>query len=206
MRSSLDSRPGCERHDAMVNHMQHWQVGELLPQQEEQGVKVVNELWEEVPPGHVQCIHAIIGIWNRSHSSIRDIILSLCEHLSSPQADRASCSGQSARSWPSWARSRGWAASAASYTQSESWWCHRAACPSWTWAQLFWKQADITPIQPLFYSIQLAWWCSSTRGRQRLWARVRTSGTNHQPWHHQLCLQGPHSMSSYLGSRSSTNK
>ena len=72
LRSSLDSRPGCERHDAMVNNMQHWQVGELLPQQEEQGVKVVNELWEEVPPGHVQCIHAIIGIWNRSHSSIRE--------------------------------------------------------------------------------------------------------------------------------------
>ena len=59
---SLDAWPGSQRHDAMVNHVKHGQVSELLPQQEEQRVKVVNELGEEIPPGHVQCKHSIIGI------------------------------------------------------------------------------------------------------------------------------------------------
>ena len=76
------------------------------------------------------------------------------ENLSSPQADTASCSAQSARTGRSSARSRGWAASAGGCTQSVSGWCHTAACPSWTWDQLPWKQAEITwnSLQPsLFY-------------------------------------------------------
>ena len=51
----------------MVNHVKHGQVSELLPQQEEQRVEVVNELREEIPPGHVQCKHSIIGIY-KNHS------------------------------------------------------------------------------------------------------------------------------------------
>ena len=143
----LDPWPGCERHDAMVDHVEHGQVTELLPQQKEQGVKVVNKLGEEIPPSHVQCIHCLIGLWNKCYSFKTDLIISQPPYLSSPQADRASCTSLTARSWPSSARSRGWAGSAAGCTQSGSWWCHRVPCLSWTWVQLSWKQANIASSQ-----------------------------------------------------------
>ena len=47
----LDPGPGGERHDAVMDHVQCRQVGELLTAQEEEGVDEVDELGEEVP-GH----------------------------------------------------------------------------------------------------------------------------------------------------------
>jgi hypothetical protein len=38
----------------VVDHVQGGQVGELLPQHEEEGVEEVHKLGDEVPPGHVQ--------------------------------------------------------------------------------------------------------------------------------------------------------
>ena len=44
----------------MVHHVQGRQVGELLPQHEEDGVQVVDVLAEEVPPRHVQRVVAVL--------------------------------------------------------------------------------------------------------------------------------------------------
>jgi len=40
----LDSRPSSERHDAVVDHVEGGQVGELSSQQEQEGVYEVNVL------------------------------------------------------------------------------------------------------------------------------------------------------------------
>ena len=40
-------------------------------------------------------------------------------------------------------------------------------------------------------SCEPAWWCSSRGGRRRPWARARTWGTSHQPWH-QICHHHHH--------------
>ncbi len=53
----LDPPPGGEGHDTMMNDMKHGEMGELLPQHEEDGVQVIDVLAEEIPPGHIQgCI------------------------------------------------------------------------------------------------------------------------------------------------------
>ena len=39
----LDPGPGGERHDAVVDHVEGGQVAELLTEEEQEGVKVVNE-------------------------------------------------------------------------------------------------------------------------------------------------------------------
>ena len=46
----------------MVHHVQGRQVGELLTAQEEEGVDEVDELGEEVPPGHVGGIEPVLGV------------------------------------------------------------------------------------------------------------------------------------------------
>ena len=46
----------------MVNHMECAEVAPFFPQHEEEGVEVVDELWEEVPPGHVGGQHAFLGV------------------------------------------------------------------------------------------------------------------------------------------------
>ena len=46
----------------MVDHVQGRQVRELLSGQEEEGVEEVDELREEVPPGHVGSIEAVLGV------------------------------------------------------------------------------------------------------------------------------------------------
>ncbi len=38
----------------MMDHVKGGEVGELLPQHEEERVEEVHELGDEVPPGHVQ--------------------------------------------------------------------------------------------------------------------------------------------------------
>ena len=60
--ASPDPKPRGERHDAVVNHVEGGQVAELLPEEEQQGVEVVNEFGEEIPPGHVQGVHGILGV------------------------------------------------------------------------------------------------------------------------------------------------
>ena len=55
----LDSWPGSEGHDTMVDNMESGEVGELLPQQEEERIKIINKLWQEEPPDHVQFILSI---------------------------------------------------------------------------------------------------------------------------------------------------
>ena len=59
---SPNAPPSSERHDAMVNHMECAEVAPFFPQHEEEGVEVVDELWEEVPPGHVGGQHAFLGV------------------------------------------------------------------------------------------------------------------------------------------------
>ena len=46
----------------MVHHVQGGQVAELLPGEEEEGVKEVHELGEEVPPGHVRGVEPVRGV------------------------------------------------------------------------------------------------------------------------------------------------
>ena len=46
----------------MVNNMKSGQVGELLTEQEQEGVKEVNKLGEVIPPGHVSCIEPIRSV------------------------------------------------------------------------------------------------------------------------------------------------
>ena len=46
----------------MVDHVKGRQVGELLTAQEEEGVDEVDELGEEVPPGHVGGIEPVLGV------------------------------------------------------------------------------------------------------------------------------------------------
>jgi len=48
-----DPPPGSEGHDAVVDHVKSGEVVELLPEDKEDGVDVVDELGEEVPPRHV---------------------------------------------------------------------------------------------------------------------------------------------------------
>ena len=50
---SPDSPPRGERHDAVVDDMEGGEVAVLLPQDEEEGVEVVDPLGEVVPPCHV---------------------------------------------------------------------------------------------------------------------------------------------------------
>ena len=46
----------------MVDHVEHGQVTELLPQQKEQGVKVVNKLGEEIPPAKAEDPHGVLVV------------------------------------------------------------------------------------------------------------------------------------------------
>ena len=74
-RDSLDPGPGGEGHDAVVDDVQRGQVAPLLPQQEEQRVEVVNELGEEVPPGHVQRVQPVIGVWQVYIVNVRYLLI-----------------------------------------------------------------------------------------------------------------------------------
>ena len=54
--------PSSEWHDAVVNNVESGEVAPLLSQDKEERVEVVDELGEEVPPGHVGGEHAVLGV------------------------------------------------------------------------------------------------------------------------------------------------
>ena len=58
----LDTPPSCERHDTVVHNMKSWEMWKLLTEYEEDGVKVVDEFWEEVPPSHISRCPAILWV------------------------------------------------------------------------------------------------------------------------------------------------
>ena len=55
--------------------MEGGQVGELPPEEEEEGVEVVNVLGEEVPPGHVQRVQPVIGVWQVYVVKVRYLLI-----------------------------------------------------------------------------------------------------------------------------------
>ena len=50
----LGPEPDCHGQPPVVHQVECGQVRALLPQHEEEGVKEVHELGDEVPPGHLQ--------------------------------------------------------------------------------------------------------------------------------------------------------
>ena len=52
--NSPASPPGLPGHDAVVDHVEGGQVAELLPHQEEERVRQVDDFRKEEPPGHVE--------------------------------------------------------------------------------------------------------------------------------------------------------
>ena len=57
MHACRHSYPSSGGHDAVVDHVEGGQVAELLVEEEEDGVKHVQELGEVVPPGCIQRCH-----------------------------------------------------------------------------------------------------------------------------------------------------
>lgn len=56
------SPPGGEWHDAVVNNVEGGEVSPLLSEDKEERVEVVDELGEEIPPGHVRREQPFLGV------------------------------------------------------------------------------------------------------------------------------------------------
>ena len=61
MRMCRHTYPRGDGHDAVVDHVEGGQVAELLVEEEEDGVKHVQELGEVVPPGRIQRCHGRVA-------------------------------------------------------------------------------------------------------------------------------------------------